>query len=43
MSVDAKAKVEKINESMLNKVSNLYLVNIVDLRAMEWGNSSMSN
>ena len=36
MSVDAEAEVEKISESMLNKVSNLDLVNIVDLRAMDW-------
>ena len=36
MSADVEAKVEKISESVLNEVSNLNLVNIVDLRAMDW-------
>ena len=36
MSVDVEAKVEKTSESMLNKVSNINLVNIVYLRAMDW-------
>ena len=36
MSVNAEAKVEKTSESVLNKVSNLNLVNIFDLRAMDW-------
>ena len=36
MSVDVEAEAEKISESVLNKVSNLNLVNIVYLRAMDW-------
>ena len=35
VSDDVEAKVEKISESMLNKVFNLNLVNIVYLRAMD--------
>lgn len=38
MSVDVEAEVEKISEGVLNKVSNLKLVNIVYLRAMDWEN-----
>ena len=36
MSADVEAKVEKVSESMLNKVSNLNLVNIFYLKAMAW-------
>ena len=36
VSADVETEVEKISESVLNKVSNLNLVNIVDLRAMDW-------
>ena len=36
MSVDVEAEAKKISESVLNKVFNLDLVNIVDLRAMNW-------
>ena len=36
MSDDVEVDTEKISESILNKVSNLDLVNIVDLRAMDW-------
>ena len=36
MSADVEAEVKKISESMLNKVSNLNLVNIVYVRAMDW-------
>lgn len=36
VTTDVEAKVEKTSESMLNKVSNLNLVNIVYLRAMDW-------
>ena len=35
VSADVEVEVEKISESVLNKVSNLDLVNIVDLRAMD--------
>ena len=35
MSADVEDEVKKISESMLNKVCNLELVNIVDLRAMD--------
>ena len=36
VSADVEAKVEKVSESMLNKVSNLNFVNIIYLRAMDW-------
>jgi len=36
VSADVEVEVEKISESVLNKVSNLNLVNIFYLKAMEW-------
>ena len=36
MSANVEPEVEKISESVLNKVSNLNMVNIADLRAMDW-------
>ena len=36
VSTDVETEVKKISECVLNKVSNLDLVNIVDLMAMNW-------